>query len=386
MKTVQEALEIILAEAPPPRPVDVPLAEALGHALAEEVVSDADVPPFDRAMMDGYAVRSEDSGPREVIEEVPAGRVPSRAVVAGTCAKIMTGAPLPPGADAVQQVEKVVREGTRVTLLEPVRPGQNVTPRGRELRRGDRVLGPGRRIGPAEAGALAAAGRARVRVYARPRVALLVTGDELVPPGEVPGPGKIRNSNSFSLAAQVRELGLACDDLGVVGDDPEALRARIREGLRRDLLVISGGVSAGDRDFVIPALEAEGVRIRLHQVRIRPGRPFCFAPGVFGLPGNPVSSFVIFEIFVRPYLGRTMGLDLSRPRVAARLETSVDRPNERAQFLPAEIRFEGAGYRARTVPWAGSADLFALTRANGFLIVPPGATYEAGALVECVLL
>jgi molybdopterin molybdotransferase len=386
MKTVQEALELILAEAPPPRPVEVSLGEALGCALAEDVVADMDLPPFDRAMMDGYAVRSGDPGPFEVVEEVPAGRVPSREILPGTCAKIMTGAPLPPGADAVQQVEKAVREGARVRLLEPVRPGQNVAPRGQEMRRGERVLGRGRRIGPAEAGALAAAGGARVRVYAKPRVALLVTGDELVPPGEVPGPGRIRNSNTFSLGAQVRELGLACDDLGVVGDDPAALRERIREGLRRDLLLISGGVSAGDRDYVLPALEAEGVRIRLHQVRIRPGRPFCFAPGVFGLPGNPVSSFVIFEAFVRPYLGRTMGLDLARPRVAARLETPVARPNERAQFLPAQVRFEGTGYAARAVPWAGSADLFALTRANGFLVVPPGATYEAGALVECMLL
>lgn len=386
MKTVQEALEIILAEAPAPRSVEVSLGEALGHALAEDVLSDMDLPPFDRAMMDGYAVRSSDPGPFDVVEEIPAGRIASRAILPGTCARIMTGAPLPPGADAVQQVEKTVREGARVRFLEPVRPGQNVAPRGQEMRRGDRVLARGRRIGPAEAGALAAAGRSRVRVYAKPRVALLVTGDELVSPDVTPGPGQIRNSNSFSLGAQVRELGLVCDDLGVVRDDPAALRERIREGLRRDLLVVSGGVSAGDRDYVVSALEAEGVRIRLHQVRIRPGRPFCFAPGVFGLPGNPVSSFVIFEIFVRPYLGRTMGLDLARPRIRARLEAPVGRPQDRAQFLPAEIRFEGVGYSVRAVPWAGSADLFALTRANGFVVVPPGVSYEAGALVECVLL
>jgi molybdopterin molybdotransferase len=183
----------------------------------------------------------------------------------------------------------------------------------------------------------------------------------------------------------VRELGLDCDDLGVVGDDAAAIRAGIREGLRRDLLLLSGGVSAGDWDLVIPALEAEGVTVRTHQVLIKPGRPFCFAPRVFGLPGNPVSAFVIFEVFVRPYLGRMMGADVARPRVRARLETAVTKRIDRVHYLPARVRYEGEEYAAELVPWSGSADLFAVTRANAFVVVPIQTSYEKGAKVECML-
>jgi molybdopterin molybdotransferase len=214
----------------------------------------------------------------------------------------------------------------------------------------------------------------------------VATGDELVPADLRPGPGQIRNSNSWSISAQVRELGLECDDLGIVRDDREAIRSAIREGLKRDLLLLSGGVSAGDWDFVIPALEAEGVTLRMHQVLIKPGRPFCFAPRVFGLPGNPVSSFVIFEVFVRPYLGRMMGAERARSRVRARLDGSVARAIERVHYLPARVRYEGEGYVAELVPWQGSADLRAVTKANGFVVVPIGTTVEKGALVECMLL
>jgi molybdopterin molybdotransferase len=251
--------------------------------------------------------------------------------------------------------------------------------RATDMRSGEVVLRPGHRIRAAEIGALAAIGRTRVRVQAKPRCAVLATGDELVPPHAKPGPGQIRNSNTSSIAAQVRSLGLECDDLGVVKDDEAAIRAAIREGLKRDLLILSGGVSAGDWDLVIPSLEAEGKKISMHQVLIKPGRPFCFAPGVFGLPGNPVSSFVIFEVFVRAYLG------VPRPRVRARLESDVRQKIERVHFLPARVRYEGSGYVAETVPWQGSADLFALTKANGFVVVPVQTTYTRGDTVECML-
>ncbi len=384
--TVEEARELILREAPAPRVVSAMLDEAAGRVLAEDCSSDLDMPPFDKAMMDGYALRSSDSGPVEVLEEIPAGSCPVREVLPGTCSKIMTGAPVPPGADAVQQVEKVRREGTRVTLLAPVRPGQNIAPRGREVRAGEVVLRRGQTAGAAEIGVLAAIGRTRVEVYARPRCAVLATGDELVGPGVAPGPGRIRNSNTPMVAAQVRAMGLECDDLGIVGDDREAIRAHLREGLKRDLLLVSGGVSAGDWDLVIPALEAEGVKIRMHQVLIKPGRPFCFAPGVFGLPGNPVSAFVIFEVFARPYLGRMMGAVADRPRVRARLETPLPQRIERVHYLPARVRFEGGGYAAEAVPWHGSADLLAVTRANAFVVVPIQTAYERGDMVECMLL
>jgi molybdopterin molybdotransferase len=386
MLTVEQASEVILRDVPTLKMVELPLASASGFVLAEDCESDLDMPPFDRAMMDGYAVRSADAGPLAVVEEIPAGTVPSRDVTAGTCSKIMTGAPLPAGADAVQQVEKTQREGDRVTLLDPVRPGQNVSPRGSDVRRGERVLGPGRRLRAAEIGVLAAIGKSRVRVFTKPRCAVLATGDELVPPETRPGPGQIRNSNTSQIAAQVRDLGLECDDLGIVRDDADAIRAAIREGLRRDVLLLSGGVSAGDWDLVLPALEAEGVKVAMHKVRIKPGKPFCFAPRVFGLPGNPVSSFVIFEVFVRPYLGRLMGIDLSRTRIQARLESGSAKPIDRVQFLPADVQYVECIYQARLLPWKGSADLFTVTKANGFVVVPIQTSVGPGASVECMLL
>ncbi|HLY75255.1 MAG TPA: gephyrin-like molybdotransferase Glp [Planctomycetota bacterium] len=386
MLTVDQASELILKQAPTLKVVELPLASAPGYVLAEECASDLDMPPFDKAMMDGYAVRSSDTGPLEVLEELPAGKLPSREVLAGTCTKIMTGAPMPAGADAVQQVEKTRREGDRVTLLAPVRPGQNVAPRASDLRLGQSVLGVGHLIRAAEIGALAAVGKGRVRVFAKPRCAVVATGDELVPPEARPGPGQIRNSNSSQIAAQVRAMGLECDDLGIVRDDAGSLRSVIRDGLRRDVLILTGGVSAGDWDLVLPALEAEGIRVEIHQVRIKPGKPFCFAPRVFGLPGNPVSSFVIFEVFVRPYLGRLMGADLSRPRVRATLSSGTAKSIDRVQYLPASVHIEGNGYTAGLLPWRGSADLFAVTKANAFVVVPVQTPVEPGASVECMLL
>ncbi|HVE40198.1 MAG TPA: gephyrin-like molybdotransferase Glp [Planctomycetota bacterium] len=386
MLTVEQALEIILSNVPRPKDSPFPLAAAVGKVLAEDCASDLDMPPFDKAMMDGYAVRSEDAGPLKVIEEIPAGKVPKSRVRSGTCAKIMTGAPVPAGADAVQQVEKTSREGDSVTLAAPVKPGQNIAPRATDMRKGEVVLRAGHRIRPADIGALAAIGKTRVRAAKGPTCAVVATGDELVPPSRKPGPGQIRNSNTASLRAQVEALGLECADLGIVPDDTKAIRAAIRKGLRHDLLILSGGVSAGSWDLVIPALQAEGIELKMHQVLIKPGRPFCFAPRVFGLPGNPVSSFVIFEVFVRPYIGKLMGANLVRPRIRARLLGELPRKIDRVHYLPAKVWNEGSEYVAEPVPWQGSADLFALTKANGFVIVPIQTTYGKGDGVDCMLL
>src|SRR5436190_16096043 len=386
MLTVEQALEIVLSNVPKPSEWTFPLAAAVGKVLREDCASDLDMPPFDKAMMDGYAVRSDDPGPLRVIEEIPAGKVPKKKLRPGTCSKIMTGAPVPAGADAVQQVEKTSRDGELVTLAAPVKPGQNIAPRATDMRQGEVVLRAGHRIRPADVGALAAIGKTRVFTTMPPRCAVVATGDELVPPARKPGPGQIRNSNTASLCAQVEALGLECADLGIVPDDPKAIRQAIRKGLRRDLLILSGGVSAGSWDFVIPALQAEGVELKMHQVLIKPGRPFCFAPRVFGLPGNPVSSFVIFEVFVRPYLGKLMGTNLVRPRVRARLQMELPKKIDRVHYLPAQVWNDGSGYVAEPVPWQGSADLFALTKANGFVIVPIQTAYGKGDLVDCMLL
>jgi molybdopterin molybdotransferase len=386
MLTVEQASEIILKDVPTLRAIEIPLASAPGHVLAEECRSDLDMPPFDKSMMDGYAVRSADAGPLRVLEEIPAGKLPSKELTPGTCSKVMTGAPVPAGADAVQQVEKTRREGDLVTLSSAVTPGQNIAPRATDLRAGETVLRPGHLLRPAEIGALAAIGKTHVRVYAKPHCAVLATGDELVAPDAKPGAGQIRNSNTAQIAAQVRSLGLECDDLGIVRDDAAAIRAAVRDGLKRDVLILSGGVSAGDWDLVIPALEAEGVKIVMHQVLIKPGRPFCFAPRVFGLPGNPVSSFVIFEVFTRPYLGLLMGADLARPRVRVRIDSKAKANPERVQYLPADVHRAGDGYAGTLVPWKGSADLFSVTKANAFAVVPIGTSVEPGASLECMLL
>jgi len=386
MLTVDQASELILRDVPTLKVIDLPLASASGSVLAEECASDLDMPPFDKSMMDGYALRSADPGPLSVLEELPAGKLPTRDVTSGTCTKIMTGAPMPTGADAVQQVEKTRREGDRVTLLAPVRAGQNIARRASDLKSGQTVLRAGHLLRPAEIGALAAIGKSRVRVFAKPRCAVLATGDELVPPDTRPGPGQIRNSNTSQIGAQVRALGLECDDLGIIRDETDLIRSAIQDGLRRDVLILSGGVSAGDWDLVLPALQAEGIKVVLHQVLIKPGKPFCFAPRVFGLPGNPVSSFVIFEVFVRPYLGRLMGADLSRPRIRATLESGSAKPIDRVQYLPASVRIEGGAPAAALLPWQGSADLFAVTKANAFVVVPVQTPVETGASVECMLL
>ena len=390
--TVEEALVRLLAETPSPEIEHRALIEAAGSVLAEDVSSDVDMPPFDKAMMDGYAVVAADTpGTLEMIEEVPAGRVPVKPIVRGTCAKIMTGAPVPEGADAVQQVEKSRGAGGRIEILEAVRAGQNIARHGEDVRRGDRVLAAGQRLRPPEIAVLASVGRDRVRVYRRPACAVFATGDELVEPPAPPGPGQIRNSNAYSIAAQVRAMNLPCDVLPLARDREDELRARIRDGLKRDVLLVAGGVSAGERDLVIPALEAEGVRAVLHQIRIRPGRPFFFGRRdrsvVFALPGNPVSTLVTFEVFVRPFLGRMMGwTDATRPHVSARLAAPLAKKADRTQYLPARLARDGAGYRVEVLPWRGSADIFTLTRANALAIQPLDTSLGEGDAVDVMVL
>jgi len=360
----------------------MPLADARGLVLAEEIASDMDLPPFAKSMMDGYALMAEDLQDLEVVEEIHAGQVPQREIRPGLCAKIMTGAPMPAGADAVQQVEKTVREGNRVRLLAPAKRGHNVAERGHDLKKGEVALRPGRPIGPAALGLLAAVGRTSVSVFRRPSLALLVTGDEIVEPGEPVGPGKIRNSNAYSLLGQMAEAGFPARYLGVVGDREAEIREKIREGLTHDVLIVSGGVSAGDRDLVVPCLEAEGVAHRMHRVSIKPGKPFFFGTlgrrRVFGLPGNPVSTFVTFEVFVRPFLGTMCGLDLERPRVRTRLLSAAPSVSDREQYLPAVL--ESGGVQLH--PWKGSADLKTLVAADGLVVVPPGARLSPEDQVE----
>jgi molybdopterin molybdotransferase len=383
MLTVAEAQAIVLRHARPLPPATAPLgAAALGAVLAEDVVSDLDMPPYDKAMMDGYAVRSADlltgCGALTVIEEVTAGRTPQRRLQAGQATRIMTGAPIPAGADAVVMVERTRLEGDRVAIDDrPPGPGQNIMPRGREMRRGETVLAAGSVLRPQELGVLATVGRPGAALYPAPRVAVLCTGDEVVEAGELPGPGQIRNGNGPTLCAQAARAGGRPHYLGIAGDRLESLRPLVADGLRSDVLVLSGGVSAGKLDLVPGVLQEADVESHFHKVEMKPGKPVFFGTRsdtlVFGLPGNPVSALVCFELFVRPALRRLAGHAEPGPCVVrAVLAEDFAYRTDRPTYHPAQLDISDSGWRVRPVPWYGSPDLRGLTKANAFVIFPAG--------------
>jgi molybdopterin molybdotransferase len=377
---VDKALETVLAATPALPAEDTPLAEAAGRVLAEDVVSDVDFPPFDRAAMDGYAVRAADASFAPavllVVGEVKAGQWPDRDVGAGEAFRIMTGAPVPRGASAVQQVEKTrpLDGGRRVELLAAVEPGQNVARQGSEVRSGDRVLERGQTIDPAAVAVLAAVGKGRVRVGRRPQVSVIVTGDELVDVWTAPGRARIRNSNGPALLAQVRAAGATPLDHGVVPDDRERLAEVVKAAFRADVVVISGGVSEGAYDFVEEVLTRYDVRIAFDKVAIKPGAPLVFGRRgdtlIFGLPGNPVSAQVCFDVFVRAALLRMQGARVcSRPTVEAALEAPLRNRSGRRNHLPVQLRFEAGHFVARPLRSMGSADIVGHARANALAIL-----------------
>jgi molybdopterin molybdotransferase len=401
MLSVTEAQALVLAQCQALPEKALALAPALlGLVLAEDVASDLDMPPFDKALMDGYAVEASDLAGGEailtVIEEVMAGQTPQQRVTSGQAVRIMTGAPIPNGADAVVMIERSKRlEGERVALQDAVKPGQNILPRGREMRQGETVLRAGVRLRPQELGILAGVGRSRVKVYPAPIVAVLPTGDEIVEVDQIPGPGQIRNSNGHMLLGQVARAGGVPRFLGIARDQPEHLRSLAAEGLQADILVLSGGVSAGQRDLV-PAILAElGVQPVFHKVEMKPGKPVFFGTAtnragsarpalVFGLPGNPVSTLVCFELFVRPAIGRLMGLSDPGPAtVQAVLEEEFVYKSDRPTYYPAQLGTSAGKWQVRPVPWFGSADLCGLLPANAFMLVPRGdQRFVRGQLVS----
>jgi molybdopterin molybdotransferase len=397
MIPVEEALEIVLREAKALPVEEVALDDALSRVLAGDVASDVDLPPFHRAAMDGYALRARDvagaPAALEVVGEVRAGQWPDLTVGPGQAVRIMTGAPVPPGADSVQQIEKTQPlDEFRVTILSAVAAGANVAPRGSEVRAGDVVLARGRVIDPAAIAVLASAGQARVRVARRPVVALLVTGDEIVDVSASPAPGQIRNSNGPAVAAQARLAGAEVRLLGVAPDRQDATVVALRAGLAADVLVVSGGVSAGDYDLVEPALLELGATFLFTKVAVKPGAPLVFgrrgATLVFGLPGNPVSAQVTFDLFVRPALLRMQGATVvSRPRVTVELLAGVKNRSGRKSHVPARVRFEGGRLVARPLRSMGSGDLAAHARANALVVIEADRPQAAiGETAEAVLL
>jgi len=410
MLTVQQALDAVLSETQPLAPIGVKLAEALGLVTAEEAVADVDSPPFDKALMDGFAVRSADLAAGEarlrVVEEVTAGMTPSKPVTAGCATRIMTGAPLPEGADAVVKIEDAKIDGdARFVMVRAVsvEPGGHIMRRGASLKTGQRVLAAGRLLRPQELGALAEVGKHRLLVRPRPTVAVLATGDELVPVDERPGPGQIRNSNETLLSAQTERAGGIPVRLGVARDNRAELRERIQAGLQCDVLLLSGGVSEGTRDLVPSELASIGVRNIFHKINMRPGKPLWFGiwsrsaetaersgrgPAyVFGLPGNPVSSLVCFELFVRSCLRRLRGWEPAEPQpVSARLAAEHVARGERPTYNPARVTWDGGGLSVEAVPWHGSSDLQATVDANAMAVFPGGdATYSVGDAVDVIL-
>jgi len=414
MISVEEALERILSFFERLEPEEQPIAEALGQVLAEDAAAAFDIPPLDNTAMDGYAVRAADTTGASastpvrlrVAGELAAGYVYDGEVTEGTAVRIMTGAPIPRGADAIVPFEETdeaagheagsfAKGAAEVRVLKEAAPGANVRFAGEDVRAGAPVMAEGTLLGPAQVGVLASLGRATVRVYRRPVVAILSTGDELLDVGEPPAPGKIYDSNAFSVASMVREAGGVPKRLGIASDTIEALTAKLREGLDADVLITSAGVSRGDYDVVKDVLAKEG-EVDFWTVRMRPGKPLAF--GAFpsgsrrvphiGLPGNPVSSMITFELFGRPAIFKMMGKPRhDRPRVTATAEERIENTDGRRVYARAIVtERDGRHYAALTGP-QGSGILTSMALANALAVVPEDVpAIEAGDAVECLLL
>ena len=389
LTTVREKLS---AAKPCPATETVPLEAVRGRVLAEDVSADRDYPPFNRSTRDGYAVRSADvvevPVTLECLGEVRAGEHFAQILGAGQCVQIMTGAPLPAGADAVVMVEYTHADGPVVKVERTVAPQENVVRQGSEAAAGALVLRRGRRLGAAEIGLLASVGKAQVPVFAMPEVAILPTGDEVVPVEQRPEWFQIRNSNALTLAAQVQKSGGVPRLLGIAPDEKEALRGMILEGLKSDLLLLSGGVSAGKYDHVAPVLSELGAEFFFQGVAIRPGKPLTFGrvgeKFFFALPGNPVSTYVTFELFARPALAMLGGADFEPPVfLRARLCKPWRQKLGLTAFLPARVELRSGDPVVELVGWQGSGDLVGVAAANCFLVVHPAQTeLSAGDWVD----
>ena len=387
--TYEQALQTIrerLAPARGHRPTELlPLEQARGRVLAEALTADRDYPPFHRSTRDGYAVRSGEvvAAPvwLECVGEARAGQ-PYLGDLRGRvrcCVQIMTGAPLPEGADAVVMIEHTRAQGDRVEAQRAVAAGENVVQKGSEAPAGRVVLPRGRRLGAGEIGLLASVGRAQVCVFRQPTVAVLPTGDEVVPVEQEPEWFQIRNSNSLALAAQVAAAGGVPRPLGIAPDDAPALRRLIEQGLEADLLLLSGGVSVGKYDFVAQVLSEMGAELYFRGVAVRPGKPLAFGrvrdTFFFGLPGNPVSTFVTFELFARPAIALLSGADFECPLfLRARLGKPFRQKTGLTVFMPARAELESGDPVVNLVSWQGSGDLVGVAAANCFLVVHPQQT------------
>ena len=392
MISIHEALDAVLAAVRPLPSEEVPLLQSLGRAAAERIVSPEQVPTFANSAMDGFAVSGAEleGGRREfrVVVDIPAGRYVAEPVAPGDAARIMTGAPLPPGADTVVQVEHTCVDDDLVTVETVPQTGANVRRAGEDVSAGDVLFERGSRLGAAEIGLLAAVGIERVRVARRPRVAILATGSELVAAGRQLAPGQIRNSNSFTAYGQVVAAGADPILLGIARDDPDETRRLLAAALENDVVVTSGGVSVGDYDFVKQVQDELGVERRFWGVATKPGKPLAFGTRndtlVFGVPGNPVAAMVSFEMYVRPAILALQGRpDIYRPWFYAASAEPVQRTKSRTEARRCRLTHEGGALRISTTGPQGSGILSSMAGAEGLFFVPP--EYPGGEVGEELL-
>ncbi len=391
-ESFESARAIILENVFPLALEEAPLAEAVGRVIGVEIKAPCDMPSWDNSAMDGFAVRAEDCGsvkPLQIHGYIPAGGTSAGLFVApGQAVKIMTGAPTPPGCDTVVPLEHAEEDGDYVTIRDRVQVGDHIRVCGEDVQRGAVIMSAGRVLRPAEVNMLASFGMKTVPVYRRPEVAILSTGDELVDPGETPGPGQVVNSNAYSLAAAVRELGGAPHMLGIARDNRDSLTTKLNEGFKADALITTAGVSMGDRDLVCETLQQAGVESLFWKVDIKPGRPTAFGlkdgKPVFSLPGNPVSSMITFEELVRPALLKMMGHHkVIKPFVKAALQEHAVKKQGRVQFLRVRV-VDNDGYLVATS--AGDQNtgiLMTMLRANGIAVLPAERNLiSAGEVVD----
>jgi molybdopterin molybdotransferase len=400
MITVTEAIEQILGTIKPLGLEKINMLDALGRITGEGITAGRNIPPKDNSAMDGYALRFKDTlgaslkNPviLEVIEDIPAGAVPQNSITAGQTSRIMTGAPIPEGADAVLRMEDTEKDGTRVKIFVEARFGQDIRSEGEDVREGEAVIPKGSIVRPAEIGMLASLGRSFISVYQRPLVAVLATGNELVDIDENPSPWRIINSNSYSIAAQVMDCGAATMQMGIARDDREDLIAKFQAALRADVIISSGGVSVGDYDLVKDIMQEVGSKMQFWQVAMRPGKPLAYgtigAVPVFGLPGNPVSSMISFEQFIRPALLKMMGHNkIFRKTIKAVLKEDIEKRKGLTHFIRAAVTIADGRYVASTTGEQGSGILKSMVRANGLIVLPEGIeTMKAGDEVTVQLL
>lgn len=383
MIAIQAALEQILLPIKPLGLERVNLFEALGRVLGEDVVAGRNIPPKDNSAMDGYAVCWQDTAGAaaehevvlEVVEDIPAGAIPQKKLLTGQAARIMTGAPLPAGADAVVKMEDTAKYGTQVRIRAAVRAGQDIRQAGEDVREGELVVPKGTVIRTATIGMLASLGRSCLSVYQRPLVAVLATGDELVDIDEAPSPWKIINSNSYSLAAQAVDCGAQVMQMGIAKDNRQDLLDKFQAAMRADIIISSGGVSVGDYDLVKDIMQEIGSQMHFWQVAIRPGKPLAFGTlgqvPLFGLPGNPVSSMISFEQFVRPAILKMMGkCHIFRRTVPAVLQEDIAKRPGLTYFIRALVTANAGSYAVSTTGAQGSGILRSMVKANGLIVLP----------------